>query len=177
MFVFCSWLGFMACQHVGGILLLCREAVGVFYSLSRVGPLVGSILLLPREAVGVFYRLNWLGHLLGRILPLSREALGVFSSPSRLGHSLRESYSSAEKPLVYSTVQVDWITRCRNCTPLKRSSRCIISPPNSQLGHPRLESHHQMHCNTISRKLLFVCVPINPFDVYKSWNLSLFKCH
>ena len=42
---------------VGGIFLLCRDAVSVFYSPSQIGywTLVGGILLLCRDAVGVLY--------------------------------------------------------------------------------------------------------------------------
>ena len=75
---------------VEGVLPLCRNAVGVFYSPSRLGhrTLVEGVLPLCSNAVGVFYSLNRLGQrtLIRGVLPLSRDAVGVFYSPSRVGH-------------------------------------------------------------------------------------------
>ena len=99
-----------------GVLLHCRDAVGVFYSPSQLGhrtlvgralplgrnavsvfcnpsrlshrTLVGGVLLLCGEAGGVFYSPSQLDHrtLVGRVLPLGRNAVSVFCNPSRLSH-------------------------------------------------------------------------------------------
>ena len=70
---------------VGGVLPFCRDAVGVFYSLSRLGyrTLVGGVLPFCRDAVGVFYSLSRLGHKtpIGGVLPLCRDTVGVFYKP------------------------------------------------------------------------------------------------
>ena len=79
---------------VGGVSPLCRDAVGVFHSLSRLSyrTLVEGVLPLCRDAVGVFYSSSQLGYrtLVGGILPLYRDAVGVFYSPSWLGQIHRE---------------------------------------------------------------------------------------
>ena len=55
---------------IGEVLLLCKEAVSVFYSSIQLDPrlfsvisriLIGSDLSLCREAVSVFYSPSWLG--------------------------------------------------------------------------------------------------------------------
>ena len=51
---------------IGGVLHFCRDAVGVFYRPSRVGPMT----------------------LIGRVLPFCRYAIGVFTVPSRVGPQL-----------------------------------------------------------------------------------------
>ena len=83
-----SWLGHRTL--IGGVLLLCRDAVGVFYSPSWLGhrTLIGGVLPLCRDAVDVFYSPSWLGHrtLIGGVLLLCRDAIGVFYSPSWLDH-------------------------------------------------------------------------------------------
>ena len=75
---------------IGGVLLLCRDAVCVFFSPSRLGhkALVERILLLFRDAVCLFYSLSRLGHKarVERVLPLCRNAVSVLCSPSRLDH-------------------------------------------------------------------------------------------
>ena len=75
---------------IGGVLLLSKELVGVFYCRSRQDhrTLTGCVLLSNREAVGVFYKPSYLGHntLIGGVSHLCREAVCVFYSPSRLDH-------------------------------------------------------------------------------------------
>ena len=84
------------------------------------------------------------GHAFEGVLPFCREAVGVFYSPNRLGLNVKcniqdtrwlESYLSAEKQPVYSTVPTDWawplsaISRTLvgwSLTSLQRSSRCIL---------------------------------------------------
>ena len=74
---------------VGGI-TLCRDAVGVFYSSSRLGYriLIGGVLPFCRNAVGVFYSPSCLSNrkLGGRGLHRCSDAVVVFYSPSRLDH-------------------------------------------------------------------------------------------
>ena len=75
---------------VGGVLHLCRDAVGVFYSPCKQGyrTLVGGVLPLCRDALGLFYSPCQLGYrtLVGGVLPLCRDAVGVFYSPCKLGY-------------------------------------------------------------------------------------------
>ena len=65
----------------GVILPICRDAVGVFHSPSRVGhrTLVEEVLLLCKDTVGVFYSPSRLGHraLVEGVFPLCRDRLGV----------------------------------------------------------------------------------------------------
>ena len=58
--------------------------------------LVRGVLLLCREAVGVFYSTSRLGHrtLVGGVLPHRSEAVGLFYSPSRVGHQDTRWWSS-----------------------------------------------------------------------------------
>ena len=69
----------------------------------------GGVLLLCREPVGVFYRPSWLGHrtIIRSVLPLWKDAVGVFYSSSLLGYkrfvARGGSYPYAEKQSVYST--------------------------------------------------------------------------
>ena len=83
----------------GGVLLLCRDAVGVLYRPTRLGPwtLFGrGVLLICRDAVGVFYRPIRLGHwtFVGRgVLFLCRYAVGVFYRPIQLAVFLWRSNS------------------------------------------------------------------------------------
>ena len=74
------------------VLALCRDAVGVFYSISQLShrTLVRVVfLLLCRDAIGVFYSPSQLSHrTLVRVvfLLLCRDAIGVFYRPSQLSH-------------------------------------------------------------------------------------------
>ena len=80
--------------RVGGVLSLCRDAVGVFYSSSRRGhkdTCWGSFILL---------------------LICSRSVLQSKATVP-LGHALGECYLSAEMQSVCSTAQVDWTTMTR----------------------------------------------------------------
>ena len=105
--------GLVSYTHWGGVLLLCRDAVGVSYRSSRLG-LVGSVLTLCRDAVGVYNRLSSMGligsvlplcgdavsesyrsssmGLIGSVLPLCRDAVSVFYSHSRLGLIFSKSF-------------------------------------------------------------------------------------
>ena len=111
---------------VGAVLPLFRDAVGVFYSLSRLGPRWGSLtpfqicsrcILQPQStgpSLGQSYPfsemqsvystapVDWA--LVEAVLPLFRDAVGVFYSPSRLG------------------------SRWGSLTPFQRCSRCILQP-------------------------------------------------
>ena len=97
---------------IGGDLLLRKEAIGVFYSPSRLGhmTLVEGILTLYREAVGVFYSSSRLGDmkLVDGILTLYREAVGVFYS--RLGNMklVEGILTLCREAVVYSTAPADW---------------------------------------------------------------------
>ena len=73
-----------------GVLPLCRDAVGVFYSPSqRDLTLVARALSLCRHAVGVFYSPRRRGMtLVVGVLSLCRDAVGVFYSPRRRGLTL-----------------------------------------------------------------------------------------
>ena len=96
-------------QIVEGVLLLCIEPVGVFYSLSR---------LFHQDT-------RW-----GReVLPLCREAVSLFYSLSQLGNSFRRSYPSTVKQSVYSTALAEWTLVRSSLSPLQRSSRCILYTP------------------------------------------------
>ena len=115
----------------GKVLLLRRDAVGVFYSPSRLGFSFGeSYISAEMQSVYSTALADWTtrwgsltplqrcsrcilppqptGLLVGGVLLLCRDAVGVFYSLSRLGYSLGESYSSAEMQSVYSTALVDW---------------------------------------------------------------------
>ena len=112
--------------HVGGVLPLCKDAVGVFYSPSRLDP-------------------RW-----GILTPLQRCSRCILQ-PKPTGPTLGESYPSAKMQSVYSTAQADWthvgefLLLCRDAvdvfyspsrldprwgslTPLQRCSRCILQP-------------------------------------------------
>ena len=116
--------------HIGGVLFLWRDAVGVFYSLSWLGHSLGES--YPSAEMQLVYSTapadrdtHW-GRLIplqrcsrcillakptvplvGGVLPLSRDAVRVFYSPSQLGHLLGESYPSREMQSVYSTAPAD----------------------------------------------------------------------
>ena len=123
---------------IGGILSLCRDAVGVFYSPSQLGQsypellLQGNLTPLQRSS-HIQDTLGWgcltllqrcsrcilhtqptgpviLRTLIGGILSLCRDAVGVFYSPSWLG----QSYPG--------------FSLRGNLTPLLRSSQCILQP-------------------------------------------------
>ena len=67
----------------------CNDAIGVFYSLRRLGPmtLVGGVWPISSDVLGVFYCPSRLGHraIVGGISPLFSDAVGVFYSPRWLG--------------------------------------------------------------------------------------------
>ena len=77
----------------GGVLPLCGDVVGIFYSPSWLGhtTLVGEVLPFCRDAVGLFYRPCRLGHrpLVGEVLTLCSDAVGLFYSLSWLGHECK----------------------------------------------------------------------------------------
>ena len=136
---------------VGGVLLLCRDAVGVFYNPSRQSHSLGeSYPSAVKQSVysatpadratrwGSLTPLPWNSRcilqlqptepLVGGVLPLCRETVGVFCNPSRQSHSLGESYPSAVKQSVYSATPADRATRWGSPTPLPWNSRCILQP-------------------------------------------------
>ena len=43
----------------GGVLLLCRDAVGVFYSSSQLGIILSSVILLVTSYVMVGFFVQW----------------------------------------------------------------------------------------------------------------------
>ena len=102
---------------LGGVLLLCRDAVGVFCILSRLG----------------HQDTSW-----GSLTPLQRCSRCILQ-PQPTGssrHFLGESYSSAEMQSVYSTAPADWVIKtllggvlllCRDAVGVF----CILS----RLGH------------------------------------------
>ena len=77
---------------VGAVLPLCRDAVGIFYSPSRLVHriLIGVVLPLNRDAVGVFCSPSGLIHrtLTREVLTHCRDAVGIFCIPSRLVHRI-----------------------------------------------------------------------------------------
>ena len=136
---------------VEGVLSVCRDIVGVFCSLSRLGhSLRASNPSAEMSSVYSAASADWATRwgrltrlqryrrcilqpqptrpLVEEVLPVCRDVVGVFYSPSRLGHSLRESYPSAEISSVYHTASADWATRWGSLTPLQRCSRCILQP-------------------------------------------------
>ena len=92
--------------HSLGVLPLCRDVVGVFYRLSRLGhkTLVEGILALCKDVVYIFYSPSRLGHrtLIGRVLTVCRDAVGVFYSPSRLGNT-EIGQNTKKRPAVTQT--------------------------------------------------------------------------
>ena len=94
------------------VLPLCREAVGVFYSSSRMGH--------PKLIVGTSYS--------------SAEMQSLYSTAPvnwAIGHSLGESYPIAEMQTVFSTAPTDWTTGHslrERLTPLQRCNQCILQP-------------------------------------------------
>ena len=122
------------------VLTLCRDAIGIFQSPSRLGhrTLVEGVLLLCRDAVGLFYSLNRLGHwtLVEGVLLFCENAVGLFYSRSRsrkaTGHWLGEYYSSTETQSLYSPAPANRATRKLDgevgLTSLQRCSRCILQP-------------------------------------------------
>ena len=77
---------------------------------------LGEVLLLCREAVGVFYSPNRVVHrtLAGEVLSLAEEQSVYFTAPADCasGLSLKESYTFTVKQSVYSNPHpTDWATR------------------------------------------------------------------
>ena len=143
---------------IGEVLLLCRDAVGVFYSPSRLGHSLGkycssaemqseyttapadlathwgSIAPLQRCSRSILQpQPTW--PLIGEVLLLCRDAVGVYYSPSRLGHSLGKYCSSAEMQSEYSTAPADLATHWGSIAPLQRCSRCILLPQLTIYGY------------------------------------------
>ena len=69
-----------------GVHHIPQSTIRLFWVISRI--LDGGVLLLCRDAVSVFCSPSRLGHrtLFRGGLPLCRDAVGEFYSPSRLGH-------------------------------------------------------------------------------------------
>ena len=134
---------------VGEVSPLYRDAVGVFYSFSRLAhSLARSHLSTEMQSVystaSPYWPTRWrgltslprcsrcilqlhpTGPLVGEVSPLYRDAVGVFYSFTRLDHSLARSHHSTEMQSVYSTASPDWPTRWRGLTSLPRCSRCIL---------------------------------------------------
>ena len=138
--------------------------------------LIERVLPLCRDAVGIFYSLSRLGHqdtYWESLTPLQRCSRHILQPQPTgpPGHLLRESYPSAEMQSAYSTVSADWATRtliervlpfCRDAvgifyslsrlghqdtyweslTPLQRCSRHILQPqPTGPPGHLLRESY------------------------------------
>ena len=116
-------------------LTLSRDAVGVFYSLSRLDHRTFEDGLTPlQRSSRCILHPQPTGPLFGRVLPFCREAVDVFLDPSQLSLWLWWSYSSVEMQSVYSTAPADWATRWRSLTFLQRCSRCILQlQPTGQL--------------------------------------------
>ena len=87
---------------VGGVLPLCWDAVGVFYSLSQLGHSLGNLTPLQRCSQYILQP-QLTRPLVGGVLSLCWDAVGVFYSLSQLGHSLGKSYPFAEMQSLYST--------------------------------------------------------------------------
>ena len=114
--------------------------------------LVAGVLHLCRDAVNVFYSSSRLVHTrCGSLTPLQRCSQCILQLQPIGPHSLRESYTYEEMQSVYSTAPADWSTlvagvlhlwrdavnvfysssrlvhtRCGSLTPLKRCSQCIL---------------------------------------------------
>ena len=145
-----------------GVLPLFRDAIGLFYSPSRlshslaVGSYPSSEMLSVYSTAPADWATRWQWGLTplprcyrsilqpqpteplvgSGVLPLFRDAIGLFYSPSRLSHSLAVgSYPSSEMLSVYSTAPADWATRWQwGLTPLQRCYRSILQPqPTGQM--------------------------------------------
>ena len=86
------------------------------------GPLIRGVLPLCREAIGLFYSPIQRGHSLEMSYPSAEKQLVYSTAP------WRESYSSAEVQSVYFTAPTDWVTRLGSLTPQQRSNRYILQP-------------------------------------------------
>ena len=101
---------------VGGVLPFFWDAVGVFYSPSRLGHwhTIWWGFTLYRDAVSVFYSPSWLGHghtLWCGITPLQRCSLFMqLQQSGQLVYLSVVSYPSTEIPFVYSTAPANWAT-------------------------------------------------------------------
>ena len=103
--------------------------------------LVEEVLLLSRDAVGIFYSLSQLDHqdtCRGSLTPQQRRSWYILQPQPTWppGHLLRESYSSAEMQLVYSTASASLTTRTlvEGVLLLSRDAVGIFFSP-SQLDH------------------------------------------
>ena len=124
----------------GGVLPLCRDAVSVFNSSSRLGhrTLVEGVLPLCRNAVSVFYRSSWLGHrtlIEGRLTFLQKcsrcilqsQPTGSFISWDFL--PCNEKKSEEANLLEAAVHETD--ARCE-LNPKTYYDRWVISPENKQ---------------------------------------------
>ena len=132
-----------------GILPLCRDTVGVFYSPRWLDNSLGKsyssaeMQSVYSTAPGYWATLwgslppllrcsrcilqpHVIGQLFREVLSLCWDAVGVFDSPRLLGNSLGKSSPSAEMQSVYSTAPGDWATLWGSLIPLLRCSRCIL---------------------------------------------------
>ena len=117
--------------HVGGVLPICRDAVGVFYSPANwINSRRGSFTFLQRCCWCILQpQPPWSIHV-GGVLPFCRDAVGVFYSPNRLDQfTSGEFYPSAEMQSAYFTAPANWINSRRGSfTLLQRCSRRILQP-------------------------------------------------
>ena len=104
--------------------------------------LVGEVIPLCRDAVGVFYSSSRLGHpdtRWGSHTPLQKcsRCILQLQQTGPPGHSLEKSYPSAEMQLVYSTAPADRATRTLvgEVIPLCRDAVGVFYS-SSRLGHP-----------------------------------------
>ena len=134
---------------IGGVFSLCRDAISVFYSTSRLHHSLGESFpsaemqsvysTAPADCTthwGSLFPLQRCNQcilqsqpttpLIGGVFSLCRDAISVFYSPSRLHHSLGESFPSAEMQSVYSTAPADCTTHWGSLFPLQRCNQCIL---------------------------------------------------
>ena len=86
-------------HSLGGVSPLCRDNIGIFYSINEASPSdclvsytghsLGGVVHLCRDTVGVCYSPSRLG-LVGGVLPHYRYAVGIYYSHSQLGHNTLE---------------------------------------------------------------------------------------
>ena len=99
---------------VGGVLPLCRNAVGVFYNPSRLGYMT----------------------LVGEVLPFCRDVVGVFYSPSRLGSLIGCEAHSASWYKVVTHISTEWHHYCLNREfNNKQNYSMICQPDNLQVAY------------------------------------------
>ena len=84
--------------HWGSVLPLCKDAVGIFYSLSWLGyrTLIWECLTSLQRCSWCILQSSWLCHrtlIGGSVLPLCKDAVGVFYSPCCLGSPREKNHS------------------------------------------------------------------------------------